>query len=399
MYYDSKDNLMTYISALSSWSCTNQPVFLRADLNVPLKDGIIMNDRRLRATQPTLDCLLKQNAIIILATHIGRPKGHEEALSTKHLMPWLAEHGYQVTFCPTVEEAKAAHKNAQPGSILLMENLRFFKEEQTQSIAFAQQLASLAHWYVDDAFGALHRHDTSIALLPEQFAPDKRTFGFLVEQELNILHSFLSQPAHPVSIILGGNKVETKVPLLKNTLAMADHILLCPAIVFTFLKALGKPIGTSLVDDHVVETARAIIDQAPKQNCTIHFPVDYQVAEETINGPLSIISADQFPENAVGISIGPKTQKLFAQIIRASQTSFFNGAIGFTDRPATLQGMESIFGAMADSHGVSLVTGGDSLAALDELAMGGITYTITGGGAALAYLGGEKLPGLEPFRS
>ena len=388
---------MNYTTALPSWNCSNQPVFLRADLNVPLKEGSILNDRRLRAIQPTLNHLVKQNAIIILATHLGRPDGHEEELSTKHLMPWFEQQGYAIQFFATIDDAHTQQQTAAPGSILLLENLRFFKEERKPSLPFAQQLARVATWYVDDAFGALHRHDTSITLLAEQFPQDKRTIGFLVEKELKLLNEFLQNPKHPVSIILGGNKIATKLPLIANLLTIADHLILCPAIVFTFLKALGKPVGKSIVDDAALETARTILHQAPQENCDVHFPIDYQVAQGSIDGELSIIPADQFPEDSVGISIGPESAKLFSDIIRSSQTTFFNGAIGFADRPETLQGMQSIFTAMATSSGSSMVTGGDSLAVLDQLGISGITHTITGGGSALAYLSGKDLPGLKPF--
>ena len=388
---------MNYTSALPSWNCSNQPIFLRADLNVPLKDGTILNDRRLHAVQPTLDYLIKQNAIVVLATHLGRPTGHEEALSTKHLMPWFEQHGYTITFCATLDDAHTQQQTAPPGSILLLENLRFFKEEREENLAFAQQLARLAGWYVDDAFGALHRHDTSITLLPEQFAKEKRTIGFLVEKELNLLNNFLQKPQHPVCIILGGNKIASKLPLIKQLMAIADHIILCPAIVFTFLKALGKPVGKSIVDDAALETARTILHEAPQKNCDIHFPVDYQVAQGDISGTLSIVPADQFPTQSVGISIGPESAQIFANIISSAQTTFFNGAIGFFDRPETLQGMQSILTAMEDAPGTSIVTGGDSLATLDKLGVNGITHTITGGGSTLAYLSGQTLPGLKPF--
>lgn len=388
---------MQLTSALPSWNCSEQPVFLRADLNVPLKDGAILNDRRLEAIQPTLDQLIKQNAIVILATHLGRPKNREEALSTRHLLPWFEKHGYAITFCATIEDAQTKKQTAAPGNVLLLENLRFFPEEREPSLSFAQQLAQLATYYVDDAFGALHRNDTSIALLPEQFAPDKRTIGFLVEKELNILNTFLDNPDHPVCIILGGNKIASKLPLIEQLLTIADHIILCPAIVFTFLKALGKPVGTSIVDDDAISTARTILHEAPQHNCDVHFPVDYQVAQGDFSGPLSIVKADQFPADSVGISIGPESEKIFSEIIKTSQTTFFNGAIGFLDRPETMEGMKSILTAMAKGSGTSMVTGGDSLAALDQFGISGITHAITGGGSALAYLIGTQLPGLKPF--
>lgn len=388
---------MKLTSALPSWNCKNQSVFLRADLNVPLKNKTIISDQRLRATQPTLDHLLKQGAIVILATHLGRPKQQEDSLSTKYLMPWFEKHGYQISFCSTINETYHQQQTAKPGTILLLENLRFFKGEQENSLVFAQQLAHLATWYVNDAFGTLHRADASLTLLPYQFPPARRTIGFLVEKELAILTDLLQNPVHPVCIILGGNKIASKLPLLERLLSVANHIILCPAIVFTFLKALGRPVGKSLVDEEVLNAARAFLRRAPQENCIIHFPIDYQVAQGTVSGPLSIVSADQFPSNGVGISIGPQSAILFAHIIATSNTTFFNGAIGFLDRPETLHGMHSLLSSMATSARISIVTGGDSLAAVDQLGITGITHEITGGGSALAYLSGESLPSLKPF--
>lgn len=388
---------MSITSALRSWHCAHQRIFLRADLNVPIHHGVIRNDQRLCAIQDTLDYLIDHQATVLLATHLGRPKDHEDELSTKHLMPWFEKKGYRIRWSSTFDDAAQMLASASPGSIVLLENLRFFKGELDASAAFAQHLAQLASFYVNDAFGTLHRNDTSITLLPELFASKKRTIGFLVEKELALLDTFLQKPAHPVLLILGGDKIATKLPLIKNLLPITDHIMLCPAIVFTFLKALDRPVGKSLVDDEVMQTALATLHQAPQENCMIHFPLDYQIAHQTIDGPLSIIKADQFPQDGVGISIGPATIAQWRPLIATSGTTFFNGAIGFAHRPETLKGMRGLLSAMAEGSGTSYVTGGDSIAMVKQLAITGIKHTITGGGSALAYLSSEELPGLKPF--
>ncbi len=388
---------MKLTSALPSWDCENQRIFLRADLNVPLVNGQIMSERRLQAIRPTLDYLIAHNARVILATHIGRPTNKESQLSTQHLLPWFEKNGYTIRWCADLDDAYTQSTSLAPGHIILLENLRFFPGEKDQSNAFATQLARLADWYVDDAFATLHRNDTSITILPEQFEPQKRTFGFLVEKELRILNDLLHNPQHPFSLILGGAKIADKLPLIQNLLPITDNILLCPAIVFTFSHALGKPVGKSLIDTNVIDKARTILQKAPQENTNIHFPIDYQIANGELSGPLSFTSAEQFPPDAVGISIGPQTAQQFASVIADSKMVFFNGSPGMIDRPETLQGARDIFTAMAQSEGTTIVAGGDSVSIVDYFGITGITHCLTGGGAALTYLSGKPLPGLAPF--
>lgn len=226
---------MNLTSHLKSLPLANKSVFLRADLNVPLDKGIILNDYRLHALAPTLSYLLNQHATIILATHIGRPEDHEPELSTHHLLPWFKEHGYPVILATDLSHVPALiaqHK----GSIILLENLRFYPGEQGHDPQFAQELARGIDYYVNDAFALLHRTDTSITLLPELFAPDKRSIGFLIEAELNHLKRLIENPAHPFTLILGGGKMDAKLPLITNLMPHIDNLLLCPAIVFSFLR-------------------------------------------------------------------------------------------------------------------------------------------------------------------
>jgi phosphoglycerate kinase len=389
---------MNITSHLKSLPLTNKTVFLRADLNVPINDGIILNDHRLIALEPTLSWLVSQHATIILATHIGRPQDHEPELSTQHLLPWFKKHGYDVLFAPDLEQMPA-FINAHKGSIIVLENLRFYPGEQGHDPLFAQQLARGVDYYVNDAFALLHRTDTSITLLPELFEPDKRTIGFLIEDELKHLNRLVTNPAHPFSLVLGGGKIETKIPLLKNLMPHIDNLLLCPAIVCSFLKALGKPVGKSLVDDGALETCKTLLDEARRRNVNVFFPLDYQIAKDTFDGPLSYVEADQFPDDGVAVSIGPKTYTSFGNVIRDSQTVFYNGLMGTVARKETLDGMNAILKAMAQSPGFSVIGGGDSVAAAELLGHADdIEYLSTGGGATLSYLSGAPLPGLIPFR-
>jgi phosphoglycerate kinase len=386
-------------SHLATFSLHGQRVFVRADLNVPLHHDTIINDHRLKGLLPTLSCLRDRGALLIVATHLGRPNHEDQHLSTRHLIPWFKCHGYEVIFEANLERAYQISITLQPNQLLLLENLRFFPGEKTDDMLFAQQLKKLADYYVNDAFGVLHRHDTSITVLPDLFAPDKRTIGLLVEHELTMLHKLLENPARPFVMALGGGKVADKIPMLKHLLSTVDMLLLCPAIVFTFLKAKNQPIGKSLVDLQGVELCTEIMHQATRQGVKIITPIDYQIAYETFDGPLSYADANQLPDNAVGISIGPKTAALFTKYISKARTVFYNGTMGTLNRPDTLQGMHALLQAMAaNTHALSVVAGGDSVAVAYKYNLNrAISLLSTGGGSTLAYLSGAPLPGLQAF--
>ena len=384
-------------STLAAQDFNNKRVLLRVDMNVPLENGVILNDYRLQAILPTIDLIQEKNGKVILASHIGRPKGADSNLSTKNLLPWFQERGYTMDFEPDLEEApRYSFENSD--TILLLENLRFFPGEKTYDEIFAKQLADCADYYVQDAFAVLHRSDTSVTLTPHLFEKDHRLIGPLVEKELVHLNKLIADPKKPFVLIIGGGKITSKLPLLLNMLDLVDTILLCPAAVFTPLKSLGKPVGKSLVDDKKLNECKELLSEAEKKNVTIMFPVDYQVADQTIDGPLSIVDADAFSENAVGVSIGPKTAELFAQEIKSAGTIFYNGAMGFHHRPDTLEGMRSVFQAMQASNAYTVVGGGDSITTAQRLGFGdAFSFCSTGGGATLTYLSGHELPGLSPF--
>ncbi|HSW74120.1 MAG TPA: phosphoglycerate kinase [Candidatus Limnocylindria bacterium] len=381
----------------TDWNLAHQRVFLRADLNVPLHNGTIMNDYRLQALLPTLAVLTQRGAKIILATHIGRPQEHDQQFSTRHLIPWFQAHGYQVEFQEDLEQAYQASKQDTP-TIVLLENVRFFAGEKTSDHTFAQNLARLADYYVNDAFAVVHRNDTSVTLVPNLFPPERRSIGLLIQQELTMLNQLLNSVRKPFVLILGGGKAADKLPLLQRFLTIADTIILCPALVFTFLKALGKPVGASLVDTAHIQLCKQIYEQAQQHGVQLVFPLDYQVAHATFNGPLSYVDAEQFPKDGVGISIGPKTQQLIAPLIAQAGTIFCNGLMGSIGRPESLQGADMVYSAMATSPAFTVIGGGDSVAVAQR---GGydknISYISTGGGATLAYLAGQELPGLKAF--
>lgn len=387
---------MNITSKLPTWHLEDKLVFLRADLNVPMIGQTIISDFRLRSLQPTLNFILEHEGSIILVTHIGRPKKPNPDLSTKVLLPWFEKHGYHVVFAENIE--KAQHIKLKPRQILLLENIRFFSGEKGRDPSFAQKLAQLAEYYVNDAFGVAHRHDTSVTLVAEQFRPEKRTIGFLIERELTMFNQLMKNPEQPFLTISGGGKITDKIPLLQGMLAKTQTVLLCPAIVFTFAKAVNKQIGRSLVDDGLLDHCKKIIEYAQKHTIRLLFPVDYQIADKAIEGPLSIVDAENFPTDSVGISIGPKTVKLFLQEIQTAHTIFFNAAMGFAHRPETRHSTNELLQAIAHASGTSIIAGGDSVAAAQQLGIeNNIDHLSTGGGAALAYLSGQKLPALEFF--
>ncbi len=381
-------------SHLTQLPLENKRVILRADLNVPLHNGIVANDFKIKALLPTINYILEHGAKITLLTHLGRPKGHDPKFSTQPIAHWFNVHGYTTSLLAT-PDAAAIKPNAQ---ITMLENLRFFAGEKNKDEAFAQQLATLGDLYVNDAFGVLHRDDTSVTVLPSLFKPEDRTIGFLVEQELKALSRLIDSPAEPFVFIVGGGKVHDKLPLIEAMLPRVHTILFCPAISCTVAKALGKGVGKSLVDEGSLPAVAEFIKKAFDRNVRLVIPSDYQVAQGNLQGPLSCVCADDFPFDDMAITIGPCTIDCYAQEIQNAKTIFFNGLPGFVDRPKTLQGVAGIFKAMGNSSGFSVIGGGDSVAAAQELGLDDrIDYLSTGGGASLAYLAGQELPGLKVF--
>ena len=384
-------------STLPSLIFDNKRVFLRADLNVPLNNGTILDDYRLLSIRPTIDLILKKGGHIILATHLGRPAGKPVAqLSTKQLIPWFEQHGYTISFCPTFADAKNNTKN----SITLLENLRFFPGEQNQDHHFAQQLADLAEYYVNDAFGTLHRTDTSLTLVPPLFSKNHRTIGLLIEHELQALNALLENPQRPFIVIIGGGKVSTKIPLLRNLLPRINAILLCPAIAFTFMQALGQKTGNSLVELDEVEEAKKIMHEAKKNNVEILFPTDYQIMFPDNKTTLITVPAHEIPEHSIGIAPGHETLALFSSRIKTAKTIFFNAAFGFSGQPDTMKNLEQLLKIIAASSAYTVIGGGDSVGAVRRFGYAkNMSFLSTGGGATLAYLSGEKLPGLKVFEN
>lgn len=360
---------MIYRSALLSWNLENARVFLRADLNVPLSNGIIQDDFKLQELIPTLDAILHKKGKIILATHIGRPEYPQSELSTRHLLPWFTHHGYSIEFCENLQDALASSKKDSK-TIILLENVRFYPGEKNQDFTYIEHLKKLSDYYVNDAFGTLHRTDASVLSLPELFIPTQRTFGLLIQKELEQAQK-IKNPLRPFCVILGGGKIADKIPFIKALLPKVDHLLLCPGIDGEFKQFAAE-----------------------FKSASIESPQDYLVGKSLTQGPFTLKQANELGPHDFPISIGPETQKKYAGIIARSTTSFYNGLMGSLENPQTLIGVYGIFTAMQTCD-YALVGGGDSTAAARKLGFANKLNLSTGGGALLAYISGQKLPALD----
>ena len=386
---------MTYQSDIPLWKLKGKTVLVRADLNTPCNpDGAMLDDFRLIKALPTLQLIKSKGGKIVLLTHCGRPTKKEPHLSTKKFVEWFEKQNLTTIFCKNFEEAHRAI-NANKHTIILFENLRFFDGEITGDAEFAQNLFSLGDFFVQDAAAALHRNHASMVALPQLFESSKKTIGLLVEEELAVLNNLLTDASKPFLLILGGNKVATKLPLIDALLDTVNAILLCPALVFTFLKAQNKHVGNSLVDENLVNDAAQLLQKAKEKNVNIIFPIDFQVTNKSFETPFPLDIAQRIAPGMTGIGIGPKTAQMFKHCITQAHTIFFNGMSGNETYPETLEGTKSIFNAMQQTSAKKIITGGDSIALARLLGYSNDMGTfLTGGGSSLTYLSGSILPGL-----
>ena len=378
------------MNSLASFDVAGKRVFLRCDLNVPLKNGEITDDGRIRASLPTIQNLLERGASLVIGAHLGRPKGEvKPELSLQPIAKRLAELLAQpVDFI-----------NAGAAKVLLLENLRFSEAEtskdDSQRKVFAQQLAQLADAYVGDGFGAVHRKHASVydlpALLPN--AP-----GFLIQAEVEVLKKLTESPQRPYGVVLGGAKVSDKIGVIANLLSKVDVMAIGGGMVFTFLAATGKEIGSSLVETDLIPTVKELIAEAQRKGVNLVLPTDIVVAAEfKQDSAPTLVSADRIPANQMGLDIGPESAALFAAEIKKCKTVFWNGPMGVFEFPNFAHGTKVIAQALTEVDGISVVGGGDSAAAVRALGFkdSDFGYISTGGGASLEYLEGKILPGLQ----
>lgn len=371
-------------------------VIMRCDFNVPMKNGVITDDMRVREALPTIKYLLEKNCAVILMSHLGRPKGKlvEEfrldavALDLGNL---LGRPVKKLNDCigPEVEKACAAMKS---GEIILLENLRFYAEEEKNDPGFAKKLASLAQIYVNDAFGTAHRAHASTEGITK-YLPS--VAGFLMEKELNYLSKATENPAHPFVAILGGAKVSDKIGVIENLLKKVDAILIGGGMCFTFLKAQGYGIGKSILDEKI-DLAKKLMGEAKARNIKFVLPVDV-VVSETIDGtkPYETVSIDKIPADKIGVDIGLQTVREFADVLKDAKLVVWNGPMGVFETKPFAKGTEEVARAIAATEAVSIIGGGDSAACIQQLGLANkFTHISTGGGASLEFLEGLELPGV-----
>jgi phosphoglycerate kinase len=378
-------------------------VFLRCDLNVPLKNGAITDDGRIKASLPTIKYLLSVGASVVIAAHLGRPKGEVKAeLSLAPIAQRLSELLAQPVLFPGSvqgDDVSAAAKNLVAGDLLLLENIRFSPAEtskdESERQAFAEYLASLADFYVGDGFGAVHRKHASVYDLPKMLP---HAAGLLVSAEVDVLKKLTIDPVRPYGVVLGGAKVSDKIGVISNLLNKVDVMAIGGGMVFTFLAAQGHQIGKSLVEEDLIPTVKELIEKAAQQGVKLILPTDIVVAPEfAIDSSPTLVAADAIPVDQMGLDIGPDSAKAFATAITTCETVFWNGPMGVFEFPNFAHGTKVVAQALSRVTGISVVGGGDSAAAVRALgfADSDFGYISTGGGASLEYLEGKELPGLK----
>ena len=378
-------------------------VLCRCDFNVPVKEGVITSDVRITAALPVLRYMLEQGAAVIACSHLGKPKGEvKPALSMKIVAKRLGELlGKPVKIAesldPVSDEALALAKSLQPGEIMLLENLRFDKGEEKNDPTFAKKLADMADLYVSDAFGTVHRAHASTAGVADYLPA---VCGFLIEKELGTMGKALADPARPFVAILGGAKVSDKLNVINNLLEKVDTLIIGGGMAYTFLAAKGYGVGKSLLDSEKIDYCKDMMKKAEQKGVKLLLPVDTVVAKsfpDPIDAPIDVktVASDAICDECMGLDIGEKTRELFADAAKTAKTVVWNGPMGVFENPTLAKGTVAVAQALADSDAITIVGGGDSAAACEQLGFADkITHISTGGGASLEFLEGKELPGI-----
>ncbi len=399
------------MSKFSQHNFANQKALIRVDFNVPLDKATfaITDDTRMTAAVPTISKILNDGGSVILMSHLGRPKdGPEEKSSLKHITQHLSDllGGKTVLFANDCIGAQASElaANLKVGEVLLLENLRFYKEEEKGDEAFAEKLSKLGDVWVNDAFGTAHRAHASTAVIAKFFTPENRFFGLLMEGEVESAEKVLHKAEKPFTAIIGGAKVSDKILIIENLLARATDIIIGGGMAYTFMKARGGKIGNSLCEEDRLATALEILEKAKAQNVSIHLPEDSVIADKfAADANTQTCPSDAIPDGWMGLDIGPKAAGIFSEVINKSKTILWNGPMGVFEMEKFQAGTKAIAIAVANStqHGAfSLVGGGDSVSAVNQFGFNDkVSYVSTGGGAMLEYFEGKELPGIAAVNS
>jgi len=393
------------MKTIDDYNFQNKKALIRVDFNVPLNDDLEVGDTsRIEAAKPTIIKVLEDGGSAILMSHLGRPEGVEQKFSLENIVGKVSEIiGVKVKFVPECvgEVAEEAAEELQPGEVLLLENLRFHPEEKKGDDEFAKDLASLGDIYVNDAFGTAHRAHASTTIIAKYFKD--KCFGYLLAKEIESLNKVLGNSQKPVTAVLGGAKVSTKITVIENILDKIDHLIIGGGMTYTFIKARGGKIGSSLVEDDKQELALKILKSAKSKGVQVHLPVDSVIADsfsELAN--TEVVPVDEIPDGWMGLDIGPETVKNYGHVLEESKTILWNGPMGVFEMKPFAKGTIAIgeYIASATKKGAfSLVGGGDSVAAVKQFNLENeVSYVSTGGGAMLEMLEGKSLPGIEAMK-
>ena len=391
------------MKTINDFNFDHKKALIRVDFNVPLDENFNVTDaNRIEAAKPTIDKILADGGSVILMSHLGRPKGKEDKYSLKHIVAKASEIlGVSVIFAADCigDVAQNAAANLQPGQVLLLENLRFYPQEEAGDVEFAKQLASLGDIYVNDAFGTAHRAHASTTIIA-QFFPNDKCFGLLLAKEIESLNRVLNNSVKPVTAVLGGSKVSSKITVIENILDKVDHMIIGGGMTFTFIKALGGKVGNSICEDDKLDLAIEILHKAKEKNVHIHIPVDVVAANAFSNdAETQIVDVREIPDGWQGLDAGPKSLENFKEVIMNSKTILWNGPLGVFEMEKFAHGTIQLgeYIAEATAQGAfSLVGGGDSVSAVKQFGLEDkMSYVSTGGGAMLEMLEGRILPGIQ----
>ena len=390
------------MKTIQDFDFKNKKAIIRVDFNVPLDENFNVTDaNRIEAAKPTIDKILADGGSVILMSHLGRPKGKEDKYSLRHIVETTAQVlETAVTFVDDCrgQVAQNAVKNIQNGDVLLLENLRFYAEEEAGDVEFAKELASLGDIYVNDAFGTAHRAHASTTIIA-QFFPNDKCFGTLLAKEIESLNRVLNNSVKPVTAVLGGSKVSSKITVIENILDKVDHMIIGGGMTFTFIKALGGNVGDSICENDKLDLALEILSKAKAKNVQIHIPVDVVAADAFSNDAnTQIVDVREIPDGWQGLDAGPKSLENFKEVILKSKTILWNGPLGVFEMETFAKGTITLGNFIAESTAngaFSLVGGGDSVAAVKQFGLEDkMSYVSTGGGAMLEMLEGRVLPGI-----